>query len=335
MSTTAFPTTAHGALLPALVESLGQHLGRSPASLRLRLLHQGVSADSTTAWLVGAPGTPRLGVAICANADHPDSVAHGMDNARMAAAAVGPALARHVIAPLAQGRAAGASWALLPYCDPLARQGPLWWLQRHAVARGASAWLRASARATRMPVPDDQLFDRFEKPLLQLAHSALVGEEVRRAGLQALERLRSGAWRPQHVLMHGDLSRGNLLLDRTRRGAWSGRFMLIDWGGARREGHAAFDLLRLATALRMRPAALRRELLHYAQALELAPVDLGSHLCAALGHLHLDLQHFPVANFVRMAHSSLALLHAALPPRDAGAPGFAQSFASSRSAQLT
>ena len=77
-------------MLPSLVESVGRHFGRSPASLEVRVLHQGVSADSTTALLFGAPGVPQLGVVICANAEHPDSVAHGMDNARMAAQAVGP-----------------------------------------------------------------------------------------------------------------------------------------------------------------------------------------------------------------------------------------------------
>lgn len=335
MSNSHLPSTGLAAVLPSLVESLARHFGRSPASLQVSVLHQGVSADSTTALLVGAPGAPRLGVVICANADHPDAVEQAMGNARMAAEAVGPALARHVIAPLAEGRAAGASWALLPYCQPLAKQGLLWWLQRRAAAGGAAAWLRAVAVATRQAVPEEAVFERFDTPLAQLAGSSLVGDDVRRAGARALERLRSGAWRPQHVLMHGDLSRGNLLFDFSHAGPWSRRIMLIDWGGARREGYAAFDLLRLATAFRMPTAALRRELVAYAEALQCRPADLSGHLCAALGHLHLDLQHFPVHNFVRMAHSSLALLQAALPPRHAGAPGFDQSFASSRSAQLT
>ena len=60
-----------------------------------------------------------------------------------------------------------------------------------------------------------------------------------------------------------------------------------------------YDLIRLARALKMSNAQLRTQLIAHSTALECELQDSQGHLLAALGRMHIHLEHFPERNFVR------------------------------------
>ena len=127
---------------------------------------------------------------------------------------------------------------------------------------------------------------------------------VRDAARAARARSRAGAWRPRHVLMHGDLWGGNVL---GAPGAppFSRRFVLIDWDTSRAEGYPFFDLVRAARSFgvargasgtRARGAQPRCSASTLAQS--------RAALVAALGHIGLVRESFPLERYAAMCRDS-------------------------------
>jgi len=131
---------------------------------------------------------------------------------------------------------------------------------------------------------------------------------------RALHRLDSGAWTPQRILAHNDLWTGNVLLDGsgvTVLGAVARRRMVvIDWAGARFDGFGFFDLIRLASSLRLPRSLLHRELSAHCRILACDPLDARSTILAALGLLGLRLEHFAPERFAAMAHHCMETMAA-------------------------
>ena len=116
-----------------LREPLAASLGVAADSLRVTLAYRGQLADSTSIFIAGNARGQVLGAVLWSPEAVPDAVALSMAKAQAASALLPPELASRVLAPRAQGRVAGRSFALMPYCRPLSRRRPLWWLQRSTV----------------------------------------------------------------------------------------------------------------------------------------------------------------------------------------------------------
>src|SRR5262245_12849925 len=117
--------------------------------------------------------------------------------------------------------------------------------------------------------------------------------------------------------MHGDLQKGNLLLDwrdpvdPTGRPYWP-RFVVIDWPGALIKGYAIYDLICLARSLNLTGWRLRAEIAHHCSLLGCDLVDTRSYLMAALGHIGAHLGRFPLSLFANDAQSCLKTLETVL-----------------------
>ena len=289
-----------------LREPLGASLGVPAESLRVTLAYRGELPDSTAIFLASSAQGDVLGAVLWSPQAVPDAVALSMAKSQAAAALLPPELASRVLVPRAQGRVAGRSFALLPYCKPLGRMRPLWWLQRPTVREVVLEWLRGVCHATARPVPAAERETAFRQPLARLAAAEAATPGVRVLAQAALERLADGRWEPRRVLMHGDLWKGNLMVRAPGRSAdldWSRRVCLIDWGGSEPQGYAMFDLVRAADALRLAPLRLQREVLAHCRALGCEPPDAASHLAAGLAHVHSHLGAFPLERFVDMAEA--------------------------------
>jgi aminoglycoside phosphotransferase (APT) family kinase protein len=289
-----------------LREPLAASLGVAADSLRVTLAYRGQLADSTSIFLAGNARGQVLGAVLWSPEAVPDAVALSMAKAQAASALLPPELASRVLAPRAQGRVAGRSFALMPYCRPLSRRRPLWWLQRSTVREVVLEWLHGVCRATARPVPPAEVATAFQQPLARLAAAEAATSGVRELARAALARLAEARWTPRRVLMHGDLWQGNLMVRAPGGPAdldWSRRVCLIDWGGSEPEGYAMFDLVRAADALRVAPPRLQREVAAHCRALSCEPVDAASHLAAGLAHVHSHLGEFPLERFVAMAEA--------------------------------
>lgn len=244
----------------------------------------------------------------------PGAVARDARNARRAHAHLGDEVGGAVLTATAEGDFEGTSIALYPACEPLASTRLAWLVQRPAIRRWAFGWLRAvAARTVRVPECENELTDRFERPLEHLAALEGLQPHMRRDAASALERLRSRRWRPRLVLMHGDLWKGNILERRSidSHPSEPTTVAVIDWGTSEVDGYALFDLVRISQSLKVRRTQLRNEVATHLGALRCDPVDARGYVLAALGHRALNLEFFPFANFLRMAESCHATIREA------------------------
>ncbi len=287
----------------SLQQSLSGYFGVSAEALQVALLYRGDLTDSTEVFLATTGGV-RLGAVLWSPAAAPQAVAQSMAKATAAASALDPSPASHVLLPLAQGCIDGRSYAILPYCKPLSSFRPLWWLQRRTARRFVTRWLQEVCRATASPVSSTDAEASFEQPLARLAACEALSPRVREAARSARRRLLSGAWQAQHVLMHADLWRGNVLVraptDNAAQG-WGERLCLIDWGASEIRGYALFDLVRATDAFRIDRVSGARELARHCEILQCELVDAPSHLAAALAHVFCHLGQFPLQRFAQMA----------------------------------
>jgi hypothetical protein len=268
-------------------------------------------ADDPSKLLVRDAAGRRAAVLAVSPSIAPDLVARSQRGARAAREALGEALGAAVLLPLAEGQLEGRSWALLPWCRPVAEHGLAGWLARRRLAPALLAWLRAAAEATLARPRDDELEAGFAAPLRAALAFPELGEAPRAAAARGLERLQRGDWRPRFVLGHNDLWLGNVLM----RGGGPfpallrpDRFVLIDWPASRVRGHALFDLVRMASSFGVGPHRLHAEVAGHCRLLSCALEDAGSYLAAAIGHVGQHLEHMPPELFRQMASSCFAVL---------------------------
>lgn len=266
--------------------------------------------DSPSRLLVRSCLGVRVAMALVSPPAIPGLVQRGMLRARLARAALGPRLGEVVLDPLAEGEIGGRSYSVLPYQEPLARSRVPWLWQRRQVAAALVGWLRDATAAT----VRERLSGRFEAPIATLASISGAPSPIRRAADQALTRMEKGDWTPQHVIMHGDLWKGNVLLDRawrSRLGAAAGRprrFFLIDWPGSLVEGYGIFDLIRLSRNFRVPRDRLASEIAHHCHLLKCGWPDAVGHLLAALGSIGSNLELFPKSRYLELMRNCVGAL---------------------------
>lgn len=261
--------------------------------------------------LIDASGQP-IAFAHASPREAPDAVARDALNASRAREQLGHVLGDCVLTPIAFGYGRGTSIAVYPLCDPLAATRLRWQLQRLSVRGWAFEWLRAVATRTLRPVKDSlEQKARFERPLEALISLGELETTIHRDALAALDRLRSGTWTPRLGLMHGDFWRGNILVRRASESPSRRRtaqYVVTDWGTCEVDGYPIFDLVRLAHSLGVRGRRLRPELARHLEVMECSPLEARCYLLAALGHRALNLECFPIENFLRMSASCHSIL---------------------------
>ena len=272
--------------------------------------------DGTTAALVSDSANHPLAVVLCSAPASPDMQERATSRALRAKALLGETLGSPILRPLVTGRANGLSYAVMPYCDRLSEVRPYRWLQNVVLRPSLLDWIWEANKCSVSDVPPDQVKRWFWEPLRLAESFPALGSHVKSAAKDAIARLESGAWTPKHVLMHGDLWKGNILLrpreDANGKQRWSDRFVVIDWPGSEIRGYAIYDLVRLAQSVRLGASGLRRELNRHCSVLQCQRADAKAYLLAALGHIASRLESFPAASFGRMAEASLVTIEHAI-----------------------
>ncbi|CAM5797516.1 phosphotransferase [Rhizobacter fulvus] len=255
--------------------------------------------DHCDKFIVFSRGGQPIAFVVLSPPEFPRAAAQAAACAFEASRRLGGELGATVLTPLHVGESDGASYTVTAFCRPLSTNRWVSRWQRWRLAAPVFDWLHAVTRRTASPVDDAQSDALFAQPLEALAANQTVDASVRDAAAAAREALATGRWRPRTVLAHNDLWAGNLL---RRPHPGSGTpFYVIDWAGARTEGHGMYDLVRVAMSLGVSPAGARRTVAAHCDALGCDPSMANHHLASALGHLSLNLGEWPAAQFAQTA----------------------------------
>jgi hypothetical protein len=292
----------------------GDITGRLTASL---LTQSTTELDGTTVMLLCDEARERRAVMLISAPAAPDMVNRAMTRAHQAKKMLSVALGKRILDPLMTGRFQGLSYAVLPYCIGLSEHRAVWWVQRSLLRSSIFDWLYCVNKSTANRGEQSMVTREFGERLGYIASLNSLRKDMRRAAAHSSARLESGEWIPKHVLMHGDLWKSNILVSPRKYFndcvEWSDRFVVIDWPGSTTNGYAFFDLLRLAASMKLRNTSLRAEIARHSQALDCNPEDARSYLLAALGHIAMTLENFPMERFVNMAESAFIRLDGAIP----------------------
>lgn len=271
-------------------------------------------ADGTTVLLLSDSSKRPQAVVLCSAPIAPDMVQRAMHRAHQAKMALGELNGALILDTLAEGRIHGLSYAVLPYCNSISKLRAIRWTQRALLRPLMFDWLMRVTQSTMKCVEPAGIEFAFAEPLRRLTCLEMISDSLRAAAEHAAARLDRGAWLPRHVLMHGDLWQGNILIRTAGSSAqrWRDRAVVTDWAGSKLDGHAIYDLIRLAQSMRLPIKDLRRQLVRHCHLLQCEPADARSHLLAALGGIMMSLEHFPMDRYTRMAESCLATLDNAL-----------------------
>jgi hypothetical protein len=281
---------------------LSDWFGRAADRAELFELRSGtVVADSTRKFLLREPTRTPRAFLLCSVPAAPDMVRRYMQRARVAKRLLGQDLGKRVLAPMLEGEVGGMSCAVLPYCNELSNFPPVWFFQRRNVVHTMLEWLGRVTRRTVRAVSTNDIEVRFFAPLQHIADMSSLDERIKNTARMAIKRLGT-EWRPRYVLMHGDFWKGNLLVQAKADvdSRWADRLTVIDWPLSSEHGYGIYDLIRFARSLQVRRRTLQGEVYRHCETLECEPTDALCYLMAAVGHIGMHLEHFPIDRYVRM-----------------------------------
>ena len=244
-------------------------------------------------------------------------VKRGLKRAEIARNVCGSDLGQAILTPLVTGVVDQYDYAVYPYCRSLPETGVAGIYYRLKFRRRLLEWIKQVTEKTSTLALSQDRSDLFGACLEYLESCELVSERLRRGASKAKGRMLNGEWIPRHVLTHTDLWFGNVLLAPQSRKdiGWpeiGPRFVVIDWPGAIEKGYAFFDLIRIAYSLRLSRHALRKEVTRHCDILACEATDSKSYLLAALGHIGIHMERFPVELYVSMSEQCFSYLDTAV-----------------------
>jgi hypothetical protein len=231
---------------------------------------------------------------------YPHAVSRAAERAASARDRLDIVLGSVVLTPLHVGESNGASYSITAYCAPLSSNRWVGRWQRWRVGSAALEWLAAVVEYTATPAGPDQAERLFAGPLRSLAEHRAIDADVRAAAARAQAELATGAWMPRTVLAHNDFWAGNLV-QRPGPSGPGAPFFVIDWGGSLTEGHAIYDLVRMAMSLNLGPERIGPVLAAHCRALGCETATASHYLMSALGYLCENLAEWPVDQLARTA----------------------------------
>ena len=203
-----------------------------------------------------------------------------------------------VLLPAFVGAIDDCSYSITPYCDqPCSRRWIGRW-QRWRLTPAILRWLAQVARQTAREIPAAE--DSVRAPLQALARHRAVDAATRRAASAALDDFDGGRWRPRSVVAHNELWWGNFV-HRADGGAGHEPFYVIDWAGGRANGVPFYDLVRVASSLRVAKRTYRQQVQAHSAILECRPADSLHYLSLAFATLARDLGEWPEEQFALTA----------------------------------
>jgi hypothetical protein len=274
--------------LRKVIATLGPRLGIAEPSLRL-LVTKTTVKDGTSAYLLNdrfvvllsPPAFPMVAEVAARRAEEARERLH-------------PAGDAVVLTSIATGQMHGRSFSISPRCIPIDKHSiPFRLTGRRSYGKRITAWLREVVSTAEGPT--QAAAERLSENLGALLRTSALPSDLRAAATLQLRELATDSYKPRFAPMHGDLWTGNVMRLDPRP------FVVIDWRGFLAQGFPIYDLIRSAESFRLSPQQLHSELAAHARQLDTDIEHTAVYLLAALGHIVLTLDQFPIDRFISMA----------------------------------
>ena len=302
------------AKVPSTIEALRKHvatgkeakhagiaLENSPFLPSALSLEDAPADASFKAILKNSTGQPRLFL-LCSNSLNPDLIARNVAKAREAKELLGVPLGNPIQMPLKEDRFEGLTWALFTLNQPLSNDPWRWRWEKARLAWPVTTWLTHVIRKSKMPILEPDMTQTAIAPLKAFAENEGFAMDFRQQANLAIKRIESGIWKPQTILAHNDLWKGNIMLPGSdAQNETSSKFRVIDWAGSSTKGFAFFDLMKLARSFKFPGLFTKQILRKQCAVLECGQEDIMGYLLTALGALGMNLENFPPRIYVQMA----------------------------------
>lgn len=263
--------------------------------------------DETLKLMVKDSNGHKIAVVLCSSPASPNLVARGAKNSHLAKDMLGAELGNQILTPSYQSDFEGVTYIIMRYYLPLSNHRLLWYFEKAFLSPIVFRWLARMTKATVTKLNSSEIEQKFVIPLQHLIELDAITDRVRAEASQALARLESGQWQPCHVLMHGDLWKGNILLDQENK-SQTGFFKIIDWAGSLIHGYAMYDLVRLGSSFKLTNMQMHQQIASHCQILNCDLIDARSHLASALAYLSMNLEDFPLDRFAKTGDHCFAAL---------------------------
>ena len=290
------------------IDRLFESMGERQAFTRLRR-NDHLVADATTKILLYNERRVCRAIMVVSSEIEPKSVADAIRRADAARLALGESLGRVVVRPSCWGEMGERSYAIFSYHRPMTSRRWVRVLQKRIVGRKMVPWLDAAVAATSRPA---ESADRIVGHLSALMDVRGVSDDVRCSARKAIGEIESGRIAPHYTFMHGDMWRGNILLDTreffVRRFGWiGGSPVLIDWGASRVDGYGIYDLLCLVRSLQIRRDVARASLARQSGLLGGGEGCAEAQLLGALGAFATSPGHVSVERMAGICNDMLSV----------------------------
>ena len=252
----------------------------------------------------------RMGVLICSHTANPGLIARSVERAIQSKQKLGDQLGSVILDPIVHGHFQGLSYVIWPPHRTLSSSRTLKYIQKQWLISRVLSWLRDVTEATKTVDVNDGLQSCYLLSLKQITRDAQLPDHFAVIAATGIERLESQTWRPATTLEHGDFWVENLLLPQAVRNDYG--FLVIDWAGAKLEGHPFFDLLRVSMSSGLNLRRLRDEIVAHCSILQCETADVPLYILAALGSIALNPEHLPRPRYLSMAQRLLFTLSSAL-----------------------
>ena len=272
--------------------------------------------DATSVFELQNDGQQVHAVLLLSSEKTPTRVQESVVRAEQARSSTASVTGEHILMPLSEGMLDGRSYAVFPFCKQISQTRFLNKIQRMMLQKSVLDWLYALSSESVYQCKKTDLHTSFAQPLRRLLEEPGIPQQLVKDAYVALQRLTDGTWNPCHVTMHGDFWHGNILIAPVSKGAktsaWRERFVVIDWAGSRTDGYPIIDLVRMAHSFNLKSTDISHELQRYCNLLGCDTEAARSYNAAALGHMVMNLEHFPFPRFVKMANTCTDILDRAL-----------------------
>ena len=271
--------------------------------------------DATLAFYVDGKRRTDDIVLLISNFSFPGVVEADVAQAREIATQVSRDVARHIAAPVNEGRFGKQTYAAFSRLSPVSNLRLVRALQKNRAASKILPWTVKLAEETRQYRDASPDFERyFVDPLERLHDDEALSDKVRERAVEYLGFVRNREANLFTTVQHGDFWIGNVFFERRifeDINPSLGDFSIIDWRGARLDGYPCIDWMRFCSSMFRTGSGTNDRLIHaYIDALGISTYEYKVYCFLALGRLGGELDHFPKERYVTACDRTLAFIDA-------------------------